>query len=245
MLLSGCSLTGQAIPRDMILVKETEHALFYVRRTDEDVDEMVKILSRAFEQHYHRITDMLRFEPPGKTVVFIHTDIREFQKTIGRKTEGTYDADDRRIKVHTPANLGTDVLRKAYADQLIHEFVHAVILQLNPAVGRLKWLDEGTAYYVSGQLQDELESGRRAHKSVPELDHFLDSDSYFATAGGDAYYFSGLVVKYIFEEFGEDRFRAILRDPDAMASILGLPVEEFYDAWKEYVRDLQQSKRVP
>lgn len=241
-LLCGCSFMNReaAIPGDMFLAKETEHGLFYVKETEEEVGEMVDILSGAFEQHYRRITDMLQFAPPDKTVIFIYPDLRDFQRMIGRRTEGTYDAEERRIKVYTPARMSRDEVRKAYADQLVHEFVHAVILQMNPLVGHLKWLDEGTAYYVSGQLQDELQSGRKARKPIPQPDEFADSDSYFARTGGEAYYFSGLMVKYIAETFGEGKFNAILRDPEAMESILGMPMGELYDRWKEYVTVLHE-----
>ena len=161
--LCGCSLGSRmhSIPKELSLVKETEHALFYVRDTDEDYRDMIEILSGAFEEHYDRITEMLRFEPPEKTVVWIYTDKKQYQEMIGRDTEGTYDAADRRIKVYTPSDLSQTHVRKAFTDQLIHEFVHAVIQQKNPIIGHVKWLDEGTAYYVSMQLQDELRSGKR------------------------------------------------------------------------------------
>lgn len=241
-LLGSCALLDRkpSVPGELSLVKETEHALFYVRDTDEDIKEMVDILSAEFERQYARITELLRFVPPEKTVVFIYTDKSQFQERIGRATEGTYDAGERRIKVYTPANLSRNDMRKAYTDQLVHEFVHAVIFQINPNIGQVKWLDEGTAYYVSNQLQDELQYGRRARVAIPGLDKFVESDRYFEEAGGEAYYFSGLIVKYLHEEFGEDLFNDVLRDPESLETILGMPLVELHKDWSAYVTELHE-----
>lgn len=238
--LCGCSLGGRmhSIPKELSLVKETEHALFYVRDTDEDYRDMIEILSAAFEEHYDRITEMLKFEPPEKTVVWIYTDKKQYQEMIGRDTEGTYDAADRRIKVYTPSDLSQTHVRKAFTDQLIHEFVHAVIQQKNPIIGHVKWLDEGTAYYVSMQLQDELRSGKRIGDPFPDLEKFEESELYFEEAGGEAYYFSGLIVQFIYETYGEEAFHEILEDPEALESILGVSIPELYEEWKAYVLEL-------
>lgn len=240
---AGCSDSNGIlpIPKELTLVKETDHAQFYVRDTDEAIDEMVEILSAEFEHHYNRITEMLRYTPEDKTEIWIYTNKAQYQQMIGRNTEGTYDANDQRIKVYTPGNLSVPAVRKAYTDQLIHEFVHAVIQQKNPLIGRIKWLDEGTAYYVANQLQDEIDSGRRARTSVPDLSMLEDSERYFAARGGEAYYFSGLIVKFIYEQFGAEAFHHILLDPEALETILGLSIPELYAQWKAYVDDLHHS----
>ena len=131
---------------ELTLSRRPSTRSFYVRDTDEDIGEMVKILSTYFEEHDPRITEMLRFAPPEKTTVFIYTDKDQFREMIGRDTEGTYDATDQRIKVYTPSDLSQPDVRKEYTFQLVHEFVHAVIQQMNPIIGYIKWLDEGTAY---------------------------------------------------------------------------------------------------
>lgn len=226
------------IPPELTLVKETEHALFYVRDTDEDVSQMVDILSSYFEEHYPRITQMLKFSPPEKTTIFIYTDKNQFREMIGRDTEGTYDAGDRRIKVYTPSDLSDPDVKKEYTFQLVHEFVHAVIQQMNPVIGYIKWLDEGTAYFVANQLQDEIRSQRRFQAPIPSLEQLEQSHVYFEKAGGEAYYFSGLIVQFVYEKFGADAFNDFLRDPLAVESILGIPLPRLYDAWKEYVMDL-------
>ena len=239
-VVAGCFRSDgrPPLPKGLTLVKETDHGLFYVCDTDEDIAEMIDILSEAFERHYDRITKMVRYVPRNKTEILICTDKAQFQQMIGRDTEGTYDADDQRIKVYTPGNLSVAAVRKAYTEQLIHEFVHAVIQQKNPAVGRIKWLDEGTAYYAAGQLQHELDSGRRARTSVPELSKLMDSERYFETTGGEAYYFSGLLVKFLYERFGDEAFHQILLDPESLETILGMPIAELYAQWKAYVNDL-------
>ena len=117
---------------------------------------------------------------------------------IGRDTEGTYDASDQRLKVYTPSDLSRPDVRKEYTSQLIHEFVHAVIQQMNPIIGYIKWLDEGTAYYVANQLQDEIKRQRGFQAQIPDMDMLERADLYFEESGGEAYYFSGLIVKFVY-----------------------------------------------
>lgn len=231
------------IPKELTLAKETKHALFYVRSTREDTTDMVETLSAYFERHYPRITQMLRFAPPQKTTVFIYTDRAQFREAIGRDTEGTYDASDQIIKVYTPADLSRPDVRQEYTFQIVHEFVHAVIQQMNPIIARIKWLDEGTAYFAAGQLEEEIRSQKRFQAPIPRLDQLERSDLYFEQAGGEAYYFSGLIVRFVYEKFGEDAFSRLLRDPLAAEAILGLPLPGLYEAWKEYAAALHQAAR--
>ena len=61
---------------------------------------------------------------------------------------------------------------------------------------------------------------------------------YFEEAGGEAYYFSGLIVQFIYEIYGEEAFHEILEDPEALESILEISIPELYEEWKAYVLEL-------
>lgn len=98
--------------------------------------------------------------------------------------------------------------------------------------------EQASSYYVSNQLQDELQSGRKARASIPDMGNFMESHVYFEEAGGDAYYFSGLIVKYMYEELGEDLFNDFLRDPESLETILGMPLDQLFADWQAYVADL-------
>ncbi|MEQ7053781.1 hypothetical protein ABN764_24395 [Paenibacillaceae sp. P-4] len=238
MLISSCSSQTITYPKELALAKETEHAMIYVRKTEQDINAMVEIISSEFENQYKRITDMFQVSPFEKAIIHIYTDKDQFRQMIGRDTEGTYDARDKIIKVYTPNDLSRIDVRNEYTFQIIHEYVHAIIQQINQEIGNMKWLDEGTAYYVSKQLEAEMKNARYVHISVPDISEFLESRTYFDEAGGQAYYFSGLIVQFIYEKYGKDKFNTIIREPDEIENILNKSIEDLYMEWKEYVNAL-------
>lgn len=237
MLIGSCSsfpYSRETVPNELTLVKETDNSLIYIWKTDEDIKDMVEIISSEFENHYRRLTELFQYSPSQKTSIVIFTDKEQFSHYIGRDTEGTYDADNKIIKVYTPSDLSRIDIRNEYTSQVVHEFVHAILQQLSPDIGGVKWLDEGTAFFASEQLQAEIQSKRYAYLALPDLSKFMDSQLFFDEAGGTAYYFSGLVVKYIYEEFGKENFNKVLRDPLKIEDILNKSIEEIYTEWSTH-----------
>ncbi|MDT8976459.1 hypothetical protein RQP50_09425 [Paenibacillus sp. chi10] len=145
MLISSCSLQTITYPKELALAKETEHAMIYVRKTEQDINAMVEIISSEFESQYKRITDMFQISPSEKAIIHIYTDKDQFRQMIGRDTEGTYDARDKIIKV---------------------------------------------------------------------------------------------IVQFIYEKYGKDKFNTIIREPDEIENILNKSIEDLYMEWKEYVNAL-------
>lgn len=225
--------------KDLILIQETEHGLFYSPTNDSETTQMIDILALEFDAHYTRLSTMFHFESERKLPVHVYPDYEAFRKMIGRDTEGTYDARDKTIKVYTPVNLENPNTRKAFTDQITHELVHAVIQQVNPEVGRTKWLDEGTAYYASNQFEAEFESKLlfgSAFLDFPDLEQFQQSD-YFNKAGGAAYFYSGTLIDYIIDEYGLDALNEIIRKPNRMEKILNTSLEELYAEWKSRLQN--------
>ncbi len=145
-------------------------------------------------------------------------------------TEGTYDANDNIIKVYTPTDLTDPEVKTEYTFQLVHEFVHAVIQQINPVVGQIKWLDEGTAYYAALQLDAALKEG-------PPPIHFptkeqLETPEYFDDFGGSAYFYSGMIVKYLVDTYGIATFNEMIRDPLQLERILETTTDQLYEDWR-------------
>lgn len=227
--------------QDLVLVQETEHGLFYSPAADSETIQMIRILALEFDAHYTRLATMFHFETERKIPVHVYPDYEAFRKMIGRDTEGTYDARDKTIKVYTPVNLDNPNTRKAFTDQITHELVHAVIQQINPKVGRTKWLDEGTAYYAANQFEAELQSKLMAGSAFldfPDLEQFQRPD-YFNQAGGAAYFYSGTLIDYILDEYGTDALNEIIRKPNRMEKILNTSLEELYDGWKNRLQNLE------
>ncbi|WP_042167816.1 hypothetical protein [Paenibacillus gorillae] len=226
LLLTACSRPVEETPS---LVQETEHGLFYSPDSQENTEPAISILAAAFEENYKRIAEMFQFQPSNKTVIHVYTDKPEFQRVMGRETEGTYDASDKIIKVFTPSNLNEPIVQAHYTDQIVHEFVHAVIQQINSDIGKVKWLDEGLAYYASKQLEQELQQ-KRTFGDLPTWEQFAASD-YFDQAGGDAYFYSGMLVQYIIEVYGMETMNEVIRNPKKKR-IEGVSIQELYEQWR-------------
>lgn len=214
------------------LIKESEHGLFYSPDNDKKTKEMIEVLLHAFEYHYNRIIEMFMFKPNLKTIFHVYSDREQFYNIIGRITEGTYDANDNIIKVYTPLNLDDPDVHLEYTFQIVHEFVHAVIQQINPMVGKAKWLDEGIAYYATLQLEHELKN-RSEPINIPTLE-YLTSQTFYENFDGSAYLLCGLIIKYITEKYGIDTLNEFIRrNPEGIEEILNISLERFYLEWKQ------------
>ncbi len=227
LLLSACTSGADGLP----LAQETVHARFY--SPNDDAGEAVASLAEAFEANYERLAGLFQYEAKDKTIIHLYTDKDAFRQMIGRDTEGTYDARDRIIKVYTPADLSNETTKRNFNEQIVHEFVHQIIQQISPDVGKTKWLDEGTAYYASGQLEEEMRDKTRYY-DIPTLEQFADPE-YFAKARGAAYFYSGLMVKYITDTYGTDTLNEMIRQPDQehVEQILNTPIDRFFEAWHD------------
>ncbi|MFS1515871.1 hypothetical protein V1503_05015 [Bacillus sp. SCS-151] len=220
---------------ELILIQETEHGLFYSPSSGEDEKEMVKILAESFELNYPRITNMFQYEDNNKVVIHVYADKEEFVEMIGRETEGTYVSKENIIKVYTPIHL-IGGIQEEYTFQLIHEFVHAVIQQINPSVAGLKWLDEGIAEYASKQLEEDIKS-RSTFNDYPTLRQLESGSVYFDEAGSTAYLYSGILIKYIVDEYGIDALNKIIRTPTNIEVIMKASTENIYEQWVKYLED--------
>ncbi|GMK37720.1 hypothetical protein PCCS19_07740 [Paenibacillus sp. CCS19] len=226
-VLPACSSMTDNLP----LIQETSHARFY--SPNEHAVNSVASLAETFEANYNRLIGLFPYEAKDKTIIHVYTDRDAYQAMIGRDTEGTYDARDGIIKVYTPADLSDEIIRHNFNEQIIHEFVHLLIQQINPEVGHLKWLDEGIAYYAAGQLEEEMQS-KTSYFDIPTFEQFADHD-YFNKAHGAAYFYSGLMVKYIVDTYGIVTLNDMIRQPEQahIQQLLTMPIDQFFKTWHD------------
>lgn len=227
---------GSKAEQDLPLVQETTHVKFYSSDSGKEAKQVIAMLGEALEAEYKRITELFHFEVEGKTVVHVFTDKEAFSQTAGGDKEGAYLPDENIIKVYAPAEFSGADSRDKYVGQLLHEFVHAVIQQVNPTVVYVKWLDEGSAYYVSNQLSKTLET-KPAFTDVPDMEQ-LTSEEYFESEEEKALLYSGTIIQFIVEQYGTDVWNEILRQPDALEEILEEPLEAVYEKWTAYLDNL-------
>lgn len=123
-------------------------------------------------------------------------------------------------------------------DLLVHEFVHAFHMQINPSdeferADEVGWFVEGLATYVSGQL----EAGHlvRAHEAVEKgetPDHLVD-----AWSGPYRYGVAGSMAAFLDELLGRGQFGTLLA-ATTQAELLdpvGMTERDFLEAWKAWV----------
>jgi hypothetical protein len=131
-----------------------------------------------------------------------------------------------------------------------HELTHLVIHQAtdNPYGDIPRWLDEGLAVYISG----ELDTGWRGYRAqvadsaksdklmtLQTLSSSFPADSELA---GQAYAQSGAVVEFVIQNYGEDAMAELLDIfsegalyDDALEQALGVDTWELDNAWRESI----------
>ncbi|REK75105.1 peptidase MA family metallohydrolase [Paenibacillus paeoniae] len=240
LLIFVTACTGHDPNRGLSLIKETDHSRFFSPEEHAGDGDAISKLAEAFEANYSRITNFFQYESADKMSIHVYTNKADFQKMIGRDTEGTYVASENIIKVYTPANLTSPEAEALFTDQVVHEFVHAVIQSINPDVGRVKWLDEGIAYYASGQLEKELQM-KTVFYDQPTFEQF-SSPNYFENAGGRAYFYSGTIIQYIIDQYGIDALNEMIRNPEQkqLERVLNTTINQLFIDWTVYLLKVEQ-----
>jgi hypothetical protein len=139
-----------------------------------------------------------------------------------------------------------------------HELTHLVIHQAtdNPYGDIPRWLDEGLAVYMSGELDAGWRGYRAQVANSAKTDKLMTlqtlSSSFPADSekAGLAYAQSGSVVEFIIQNYGEDAMAELLEIfsegalyDDALEQALGVDTWKLDNAWRESIG--AQSLEVP
>jgi hypothetical protein len=131
-----------------------------------------------------------------------------------------------------------------------HELTHLVIHQAtdNPYGDIPRWLDEGLAVYMSGELDAGWRGYRAQVANSARTDRLMTlqtlSSSFPADSeqAGQAYAQSGAVVEFIIQHFGEDAMAELLDIfsegalyDDALEQALGVDTWELDNVWRESI----------
>ncbi|MHC1786942.1 MAG: hypothetical protein AB9880_07770 [Christensenellales bacterium] len=113
----------------------------------------------------------------------------------------------------------------------IHEYVHALILQVNP--GLPYFWQNGLAAYVAGQKPDDAAF---LHMSVPSLsDMHTQSGLRFWGMGG--YFFSYKYIEYLQDTYGWDKVMDFASGRGVCEAIFGMSEQALYDAWCQAISE--------
>ncbi|MEJ6951608.1 hypothetical protein [Natronospora cellulosivora (SeqCode)] len=218
--------------RDMVKW-ETEHYIIYFNEDDRSGAEAV---FAQLEKDVPRINEALQFIPSEKVEVYIY----ENQNVLHQKKYGFlvsllnldwYIGDNIRDKVImvSPLNPGPVHSFDSVVEVVSHEYVHALIYQINKKVPL--WLDEGLALFLTnGQAL-----GSSRNTQIPTFKETQSNNSIrFANANG--YGMAHIYIDFLTETYGFDSVLELVNNPKDHERIFGRSEKQLYDDWLEYLR---------
>ena len=131
-----------------------------------------------------------------------------------------------------------------------HELTHLVVHQAtaNPFGDLPRWLDEGLAVYMSGELDAEWRGYRELVEYLAAYDELMTLQTLSSSFPADselanqAYAQSGLVVEFIIDHYGKDAMARLLQIfsegstyDDALLAALGVDTYGLDNVWRESI----------
>jgi len=116
---------------------------------------------------------------------------------------------------------------------VVHEFVHAASLSINPQFGNNpRWFWETVALYENGELVDPRRVDFIVRGAFPTLQQMNVDPN-----GGTQIYQVGYVLgEFIVSTWGRPAFLRLIQTNADLQSVLGVSAAEFESAWQSYVR---------
>ena len=229
----------------------TEH--FLIKYTASDADQ-VAMVAQAAEVAYRPVTDMMGYAASKKATIYIYPDRQEMRQAIGwsgdESAMGVYYSGV--IQVLSPKawmKSGDTVATFVHNGPVAHEFTHLVLdYQTNGNYSR--WFTEGLAQYTEYKVNDYEWITPTNHLTgniytLAELDEHFDDLPNQALA----YRESLAAVRFIADNFGEDKLRQIdgllaqgkpLKA--AISATLGLTYDEYEQNWKTWAMDHMEDR---
>lgn len=192
-------------------------------------DVSVRTAADRLEQEYGRIsTDLTVSALPVMTVRIWQDESTYFNELVRyfgvRYQAAGYITGPAELRVLAVPQLATNV---------VHEFVHAATLAVNPAfANNPRWLWETVALYENGERVDPRSLDYLVRGAFPTLQQ-LNADP---NAGRQIYELGYLLGEFIVTRWGRAAFVELIRTNANLPSVLGLSPPEFEAAWQAFVR---------
>jgi hypothetical protein len=238
--LATPQLSGQNTD-SLSLAKQSPHFKLY--STPDDI-KVLDTLATALENNYSRITNHLGIRIENKIKVKIFPNIKAFHAAINHPEApdwvvGTGDANE--LKIVSPLNPGNAHNFESLMQVIVHEFVHiAVAHALGDGVTRLpRWLNEGYAMYESGQVNELVRKSVKSSllQKAPPTWSQLDEVSIMEFGSMNGYGFSGAIVVFLVETYGIDKLALLIKEPENVENIYGLPKDTLEKQWVLYLTE--------
>jgi hypothetical protein len=219
----------------------SKHFDFYSNKSDYQVlDSLVNTL----EKNYLVITDHLQTIFNERINVYIYPDLKSFHSAINFPDAPDWvvgAASKNELKMVSPLNPGSAHNYESLMQAIVHEFAHAVILNLRDQglVGLPKWLNEGYAFYEAHQLKDNIRTvikTKLADKPAPSWNQ-LNQAGTVEFGNMDGYELSSTIIEFIVKSYGYNGLRKIIISPDKIEEICGTSLDNLQKMWLKYLKD--------
>ena len=192
-------------------------------------DASVRTAADRLEQEYGRISADLNVNGLPVMTVRIWQDEATYFNELVRYFGVRYQAAG---YIAGPAELRALAVPQL-ATNVVHEFVHAATLGVNPAfANNPRWFWETVALYENGERVDPRSLDYLVRGAFPTLQQLNANPN----AGRQIYEVGYLLGEFIITRWGRAAFVDLIRTNANLVTVLGLSAAEFEAAWQAYVR---------
>lgn len=223
----GETTTGPTSAAETLQLRvETSHFRVFAGTTPEA---SVRAAADRLEQEYGRISSTLNLSGLPVMAVRIWQDettyFNELVRYFGVRYQAAgYIAGATELRVLAVPQLATNV---------VHEFVHAATLAVNPAfANNPRWFWETVALYENGERVDPRSLDYLVRGAFPTLQQ-LNVDP---NAGRQIYELGYVLGEFIVTRWGRAAYLDLIRTNANLSSVLGVSASEFEAAWQAFVR---------
>jgi hypothetical protein len=181
------------------------------------------------ESEYPRITAAFGVSSLPMIAVRIWQDERTYFDELTRYFGVRYQASG---YITGPAELRVLAVPQL-ATNVVHEFVHAVTMTLNPSFGNNpRWLWEAVALYENGELVNPRSIAYLNSGAFPTLQQ-LNADP---NAGRQVYEVGYLLGEFIVATWGRPAYLRLIQANGDLQTVLGVSAAAFESSWQAFVR---------
>ena len=223
------------------LTKESQHFAFYSTKGDIKV---LDSLATILENNYARVTNRLEVKIKKKISVKVFPNVGSFHVAINYPDApdwvvGSCVGDE--LLMVSPLNPGSVHTYGSLMQVVVHEFVHiAVYYGIGDQVvtGLPKWLNEGYAQYEAGQMNEQIRKSVESSmlEKLPPTWTQLNNASAMEFGQINGYALSVSIVEFLIVTYGIDRLVLLIKEPESIEIIYGMPENTLEKHWIQYVK---------
>lgn len=166
-------------------------------------------------------------------------DLRTALKTRGVKNFphnacSYFKDDDQSLNFFQPKdNPEKDEWSKDEYDLVIyHELIHAIEYTLYGT--QPEWISEGIAKYLDGTYKPGIKKAIKSYIEKKDIPSAEDLDASLDFSKCDSYDFAYIMVSYLLETMGKEKFLSFLNKADEVNNLLGTLVERAMNNYEKY-----------